>query len=415
MSKTKKMAKLARFGLAVMAALALAFTAGVYAQEADTAYVPFIVNVDAAVKAELGGNIVSMDVTAGEADTLKIPLWGTSSVRHRPQNALNNAPVITSNQRGRVSINLPVQNYGIAEISLYSVNGRRILRTNASASEAAKNISRPNLVSGVYLLTVKGANGHSFTNRLTHRGGGLNINVAFGGENISPVSPITVLSRQTVANASGDWTITVSADGYIDSVYTLDVVEGENPLQNITLRQGVDLCAGFVDGTEREHRGMQKKQFCDKRDGTKYVYVTIGAQTWMAENLNYDVPNNDTDVCFNNAIGYCNIFGRLYDWAMAMTACPDGWHLPGRDEWTELVSNSGYSYLTLMAKGIWNSFGLETDIYGFSALPGGYGTDVGFGGSPHYEGYWWTSSTRESIESEAYYRLMDWQIDFSST
>jgi hypothetical protein len=35
----------------MMAALTLAFTAGVYAQKADTA-----------VKAELGGNVVSMDV-----------------------------------------------------------------------------------------------------------------------------------------------------------------------------------------------------------------------------------------------------------------------------------------------------------------------------------------------------------------
>ncbi|MDR1811656.1 MAG: hypothetical protein LBQ87_02415, partial [Candidatus Fibromonas sp.] len=44
----------------------------------------------------------------------------------------------------------------------------------------------------------------------------------------------------------------------------------------------VGLCADFVEGTEREHYGQNKKQFCDERDGKKYVYVKINTQTWMA-------------------------------------------------------------------------------------------------------------------------------------
>lgn len=47
-----------------------------------------------------------------------------------------------------------------AGISLYSLNGKRVLRTKADASKGAKNISSPNLVAGVYLLSVKGVNGH---------------------------------------------------------------------------------------------------------------------------------------------------------------------------------------------------------------------------------------------------------------
>ncbi|MDR3011708.1 MAG: T9SS type A sorting domain-containing protein [Chitinispirillales bacterium] len=390
MSKFKSLSKLARRGLAVISVAAVAFTTGVYAQEVDTAYVPFIVNVDATVKADKDGDTVTINVTANETSTLKIPLESTSSVIQRSRNTLNGAPVITSNQRGRVSINLPVQNYRIAEISLYSVNGRRILRTNTSASEATKNISRPNLVSGVYLLTVKGSNGHSFTNRLTHQGGGLNINAAFGGENVSPVSPITTLSRQAAVNTSGDWTITVSASGYVDSSYTLNVVEGMNPLQNITLSH---LCDGFVDGTTREHYGRQKAQFCDRRDGTKYVYVNIGGYTWMAENLNYNAAGS---WCYDDDPANCDLYGRLYDWATVMGLdascnteqcgdqvlnphqgiCPDGWQVPSVWYWYLLDWEYDSDASTqLRAQTGWeprNGTLIDgTDTHGFSALPGG--------------------------------------------
>ncbi|MCL2282627.1 MAG: hypothetical protein FWC26_04850 [Fibromonadales bacterium] len=39
----------------------------------------------------------------------------------------------------------------------------------------------------------------------------------------------------------------------------------------------VNLCASFTDDTTIPHYGQDKLQFCDKRDGNKYVYVVIGA------------------------------------------------------------------------------------------------------------------------------------------
>jgi hypothetical protein len=215
--------------------IASAFAAGAFPQGIiDTARVPFVVNVAAAVTAQppsgaTGVAQASRNVAANKADTLAILLrdLGGTSVSHRPQGQAN-ASATVRYSRGGVLLQLPPESYKNAEISLFSVNGRQILRGKASASNAGEiNISRPNMAAGVYLLSVRGVNGSSFATRMTHQGGNLGISAAFGSE--------AFLSK-TSANY-GTWTITVSAPGYVDSTYPFSPVKGPNPTQNITLRQ----------------------------------------------------------------------------------------------------------------------------------------------------------------------------------
>jgi uncharacterized protein (TIGR02145 family) len=78
--------------------------------------------------------------------------------------------------------------------------------------------------------------------------------------------------------------------------------------------------------------------FTDPRDGQTYNIVQIGNQTWFAENLNYATGNS---WCYDNNDSNCNIYGRLYDWQTALTACPSGWHLPSDAEWTVLTDYLG--------------------------------------------------------------------------
>jgi len=215
--------------LAATVAVGAAFTSAVFAQGYDTAYVPFLVNVNAAVSATDGVTTPRISVTANNAATLRIPLQKTDGVRFFGTQRQPNAPTIARNRNGNVVLNLPAQSYKNAEILLYTVNGKRILRSNAYTASAANSITLQNLAMGVYMLSVRGTASNAVTSRLTHNGGGLNISVVFGGGDLSAGK------RLAKEAAVGDWTITVEAAGYVDTVYTLRPTAGPNSQQNITL------------------------------------------------------------------------------------------------------------------------------------------------------------------------------------
>ncbi|MDR2584473.1 MAG: hypothetical protein LBC75_13425 [Fibromonadaceae bacterium] len=159
-----------------------------------------------------------------------------------------------------------------------------------------------------------------------------------------------------------------------------------------------DLCGCFTEGTERLHYGRNKPQFCDPRDGKKYVYVEIDGQTWMAENLNLNASGSK---CKEDN---CTKYGRLYNWDAAKANCPRGWHLPSFDNLLKLVDFAGgidYAGAKLKATSGWKDNVNGTDDYGFSALPGGYNTHVG-----DDVGQWWTST---SVNNNSVY---NWKMEY---
>ena len=168
-------------------------------------------------------------------------------------------------------------------------------------------------------------------------------------------------------------------------------------------------------------------ELVDDRDGQTYKTVKIGLQTWMAENLNFEM---DSCFCYKNVESNCTKYGRLYTWAAAMDSagtwttngkgcgyyktcsptypvrgvCPSGWHLPTQTEWNTLftaVGGSSTAGTKLKSTSGWNSSGNGTDAFGFSALPAGRRDDVGdFYSEGNYALFW------SSTESDSYYAFL---------
>ena len=149
---------------------------------------------------------------------------------------------------------------------------------------------------------------------------------------------------------------------------------------------------------------VTKGSIKDSRDGQSYKTVTIGSQTWMAQNLNYEAAKSR---CFKDKASNCTKYGRLYMWATAKTACPSGWHLPTKAEFEILFAAVGGQSTVgakLKSKSGWQKSGNGFDEYSFSALPVAYSN---FKDSNYGEGFFafFWSSTEESDDNAFYMKL----------
>lgn len=166
-------------------------------------------------------------------------------------------------------------------------------------------------------------------------------------------------------------------------------------------------------------------------EGNIYNVITIGKQTWMAENLrttryndNTRIPSVKEDSLWarlitpafswykNDEEAFKTVCGALYNWFTVKTGklCPAGWHVPGDSEWTELADylggeNIAGGKLKVAGTDYWvdpNSG--ATNESGFAAFPGGFryhdGKFFDFG----FSGYWWTST--EFSDQRSYFRML---------
>ncbi|GBU23225.1 hypothetical protein R80B4_03141 [Fibrobacteres bacterium R8-0-B4] len=152
--------------------------------------------------------------------------------------------------------------------------------------------------------------------------------------------------------------------------------------------------------------------FTDTRDRMKYKTVKIGEYMWLAENLDYNVKGS---VCYDGKPENCEEYGRLYNFNMAKTACPQGWKLPSKTAWDALINAAGGSEAAgnaLKSKSGWKDGENGADKYGFGALPGGYRMSGGGSYSDNGKsGRWWTATTQPSgtpFESPYSIHIVDW-------
>ena len=133
---------------------------------------------------------------------------------------------------------------------------------------------------------------------------------------------------------------------------------------------------------------------CTDYNSNNYATVQIGRQIWMAENLKSTHYSDGIPIEFlnyNNNAANAGVYGRIYTPAAARRnaassttnpsnvkgAAPNGWHIPSKAEWMELVTYLGGLNI---AGGKMKETGTShwkapnngaTNEYGFTALPGG--------------------------------------------
>ncbi len=257
----------------------LIFAANALAQ--GTAQLPFKVNVNATVKLQQGTRIIEENVTANTPYTFTI----SEATPIRPGSEIPKPTIYGS--RGRLALGLPSL-YNGAEIALYSLSGKRVMHGRA---DAAKSISHPNMATGVYLLHVKGSSS-TFSTRLTHQGGGMSIDVAFGDAKVAP------LKKEEL----GTWNITVSSATYLDSAYSLAIDAGSNTMQVITLKPSDNPIAKM----------MRKVKPSDYLSGTAFgasggMGPSLGKKSALAKII---IPSEIQEAEADEQ-NYCGISGRI--------------------------------------------------------------------------------------------------------
>lgn len=176
-------------------------------------------------------------------------------------------------------------------------------------------------------------------------------------------------------------------------------------------------------------------------DGNIYKTITIGNQTWLAENLrttkyrNGEIIGTTTpagkDISLESTPKYqwpcggdeanVNIYGRLYTWYSVVDSrniAPSGWHVATDAEWVTLLNfvntNMGYS-LTIakaLASGIaWNNYFENGAIgknrflnnsSGFSAVASGARSNAGVFYDRNVYGHYFTSTEHSSTHASIF-------------
>ncbi len=164
----------------------------------------------------------------------------------------------------------------------------------------------------------------------------------------------------------------------------------------------------------------------DLRDEQDYGIVQIADRWWMGENLNHQPrkktgPDRSLTWCFNDNEAICDVAGKLYFAKTVGTEyigtsddeniCPRGWHLPSREEWTELILEYGFE-----KGGKELYYGGRSD---FNALLGGYAAYYQYGGFEEFQAdslykvaYFLTSNINSSSATTVQIKRNESEIHF---
>lgn len=224
-------------------------------------------------------------------------------------------------------------------------------------------------------------------------------------------------TTKTETDKSGDGTFKFSVPSKVGT-FTVSCVAFADGYYTKTNSTSFSVVDAALDSTVAGAYSSKDPIFTDPRDERTYYTTTFDGKTWMKNNLYY----SGAGVSYEKSEAMDAIFGRYYTWSEAVSACPDGWHLPSDAEFTALANALAPKGTTFSEKenftGVAGGLMVDakflgtrmweywpqvkiTNETGFSTLPVGYATDPGdapkFTGLDSYATFW--TSDSESDET----------------
>lgn len=224
-------------------------------------------------------------------------------------------------------------------------------------------------------------------------------------------------TTKTETDKSGDGTFKFSVPSKVGT-FTVSCVAFADGYYTKTNSTSFSVVDAALDSTVAGAYSSKDPIFTDPRDEGTYYTTTFDGKTWMKNNLYY----SGAGVSYEKSEAMDAIFGRYYTWSEAVSACPDGWHLPSDAEFTALANALAPKGTTFSEKenftGVAGGLMVDakflgtrmweywpqvkiTNETGFSTLPVGYATDPGdapkFTGLDSYATFW--TSDSESDET----------------
>jgi len=251
--------------------------------------------------------------------------------------------------------------------------------------------------SGTYSVSLtvsNGADSDTKTKSISVQSSGSSLAAYFKASPLSGTAPLTVnFTDQSTGNPTS-WTWDFG-DGINSSAQSPNHTYNKPGSYTVKLKIAANGDTAIAKQANLIKVISNEGTFTDSRDGQTYKTIKIGSQTWMAQNLNYKTGNS---WWYNNDPNNGAIYGRLYRWDSAQTACPDGWHLPRENEWKTLFnvlggesSAGGKMKETGTAHWSYPNTG-ASDSVGFKALPGGIESNGKFYNIGDW-GNWWSSTS----------------------
>jgi uncharacterized protein (TIGR02145 family) len=187
----------------------------------------------------------------------------------------------------------------------------------------------------------------------------------------------------------------------------ISLIENLNPITNYFVKAYATNSAGTAYGNEVEFKTLPVISASSgsifDADGNAYKTVAINGQVWLTENLKTTKYCNGDNIANVNFSQWDNLtsgawtyyenksdnndtYGKLYNWYVASSdknACPCGWRVATREDWTALTNFLGIQTAGNEIKsvgniengtGLWHtSTNSGTNSTGFNATPAGWG------------------------------------------